>query len=100
MTRKEQILILNNLAISMDQLPFIHEGRMSTEEYINIKTALTLAVKSVRWLDEIEKKVRKAFADPDTENITLHRAQVLADILSIFEYNGATIEKEAQEDGD
>lgn len=99
MTRKEQILILNNLAISMDQLPLIHEGRMSTEEYINVKTALTLAVKSVRWLDEIEKKVRKAFADPDTENITLHRAQVLADILAIFEYNGATIGKEAQEDG-
>ena len=92
MTRKEQILILNNLAISMDQLPLIHEGRMSTEEYINVKTALTLAVKSVRWLDEIEKKVRKAFADPDTEDITLHRAQVLADILAIFEYDGATIE--------
>ena len=92
MTRKEQILILNNLAISMDQLPLIHEGRMSTEEYINVKTALTLAVKSVRWLDEIEKKVRKAFADPETEDITLHRAQVLADILAIFEYDGATIE--------
>lgn len=92
MTRKEQILILNNLAISMDQLPFIHDGRMSTEEYINVKTALTLAVKSVRWLDEIEKKVRKAFADPETEDITLHRAQVLADILAIFEYDGAMIE--------
>ena len=99
MTRKDQILILNNLAISMEQLPLIYEGRMSTEEYINVKTALTLAVKSARWLDEIEKKVRKAFADPDTENITLHRAQVLADILAIFEYNGATIWKEAQEDG-
>ena len=99
MTRKEQILILNNLAISMEQLPLIHEGRMTTEEYINVKTALTLAVKSVRWLDEIEKKVRKAFADPETENITLYRAQVLADILAIFEYNGATIGKEAQEDG-
>ena len=99
MTRKEQILLLNNLAILFDQLPLISKGYISASDYIEMQTALTLSVKSVRWLDEIEKKVRKAFADPETEDITLHRAQVLADILAIFEYNGATIGKEAQEDG-
>lgn len=92
MTRKDQIRILNNFSISLDQLPLIREGHLTTEEYINLRDSLTLAVKSLRWLDEIEKKVRKAFADPETEDITLHRAQVLADILAIFEYDGATIE--------
>ena len=50
--------------------------------------------RSRRRLLAIEKIAREAFNDPDTQDINLYRAQKLADIFAIFEYDGATIEKE------
>ena len=37
-------------------------------------------------LKKIEKIARDAFSDPDTLDINLHRAQALANILALFEY--------------
>lgn len=48
-------------------------------------------------LQEIERIAREAFSNPDTLDINLYRAQALAKIFQIFEYNGATI-GEAKED--
>lgn len=45
-------------------------------------------------LTKIEEIAREAFRDPETQNITLYRAQKLADILAIFEYGGAPKEEE------
>lgn len=45
-----------------------------------------------RWLNKIEQIARGAFNNPDTQDINLYRAQKLADIFAIFEYNGATIQ--------
>ena len=50
--------------------------------------------KSRRRLLVIEKIAREAFNDPDTQDINLYRAQKLADIFALFEYDGATINKE------
>ena len=48
-------------------------------------------------LQEIERIARESFSNPDTLDINLYRAQALAKIFQIFEYNGATI-GEAKED--
>lgn len=45
-------------------------------------------------LQEIERIAREAFNDPDTQDINLYRAQALANIYAIFEYDGATIKRE------
>lgn len=37
-------------------------------------------------LNEIEEIARDAFNDPDTLDINLYRAQALAKVLQIFEY--------------
>ena len=52
-------------------------------------------------LDLIERKVREVFdggsIKTDTNYELYHRAQVLADIFAIFEYDGATIGKEEKQ---
>lgn len=45
-------------------------------------------------LNRIETLAREAFADPETLDINLYRAQKLAEIYQIFEYNGSTIPRE------
>lgn len=50
------------------------------------------------WLDEIENIAREAFSDPDTRDINLYRAQALAKIYQIFEYNGSTIERSGKDE--
>ena len=45
-------------------------------------------------LQAIEKITREAFNNPDTRDINLYRAQALANILAVFEYDGATIKEE------
>lgn len=45
-------------------------------------------------LQEIERITRAAFNNPETQDINLYRAQALANILAVFEYNGATIKRE------
>lgn len=45
-------------------------------------------------LKRIEELAREAFNNPDTINIDLYRAQKLAEIFQIFEYNGSTIPRE------
>lgn len=45
-------------------------------------------------LQEIERIAREAFNDPETQDINLYRAQALANIYAIFEYDGATIKRE------
>ena len=52
-----------------------------------ILEAYDQSIKAIRRLQKIEEMVRKAFSDPDTDNITLHRAQVLANVLAVFEYD-------------
>lgn len=45
-------------------------------------------------LKAIEKITREAFNNPETRDINLYRAQALANILAVFEYDGATIKEE------
>jgi hypothetical protein len=51
-------------------------------------------------LQKIEEIAREAFNNPDTANIDLYRAQKLADIFAIFEYDGATIGLTSKQDQD
>lgn len=66
-------------------------GLVFSERY-----AIEKAIKEIRKLKAIEKITRAAFADPSTNNIDLHRAQALANILAVFEYDGATIKEESK----
>ena len=52
-----------------------------------ILEAYDQSIKAIRRLQKIEKMVRKAFSDPETDNIPLYRSQVLANVLSVFEYD-------------
>lgn len=47
-------------------------------------------------LEQIERIARDAFSDPDTQDINLYRAQALAKIFQIFEYDGATLKKDEE----
>lgn len=65
-----------------------------SEDYNEISDQLEILVelKEARIrLQEIERIARLAFNNPDTQDINLYRAQALAKIFQIFEYNGATI---------
>lgn len=46
------------------------------------------------YLKTIEDIARDAFNDPETLDINYYRAQALANIYAIFEYNGTTIKRE------
>lgn len=52
------------------------------------------------YLRAIENITRKAFDNPETQDINLYRAQALANILAIFEYNGETIRETAPQKED
>ena len=70
-----------------------------SEEYNEIVEQLKLLVelKAARIkLQEIERIAREAFSDPETQDINLYRAQALAKIFQIFEYDGATIKKDEE----
>lgn len=47
-------------------------------------------------LEQIERIARDAFSDPETQDINLYRAQALAKIFQIFEYDGATLKKDEE----
>lgn len=47
-------------------------------------------------LAQIERIAREAFSDPETQDINLYRAQALAKIFQIFEYDGATLKKDEE----
>ena len=49
-------------------------------------------------LDRIENMAREAFSDPATDDINLYRAQALANIFAIFEYDGKTIKEDTDHD--
>ena len=49
-------------------------------------------------LTAIEKIAREAFSNPVTSNINLYRAQKLADIFAIFQYDGLTLSAATQTD--
>lgn len=49
-------------------------------------------------LKKIEKIARDAFSDPDTLDINLHRAQALANILMLFEYEEPTEQPQTDDD--
>ena len=71
-----------------------------SEEYNEIVEQLNLLVelKVARIkLQEIEMIARAAFSNPDTQDINLYRAQALAKIFHIFEYKGATIGVEVED---
>lgn len=51
-------------------------------------------------LRAIEDITRKAFDNPETQDINLYRAQTLANIFAIFEYNGETIRETAPQKED
>ena len=70
------------------------------EEYKEIAEQLELLVElklSRIKLREIEKITREAFNNPETQDINLYRAQALANILAVFEYHGATIGVEVED---
>lgn len=71
-----------------------------SEEYNEIVEQLELLVElklSRIKLREIEKITREAFNNPETQDINLYRAQALANILAVFEYHGATIGVEVED---
>jgi len=70
--------------IKLQEIEVIKGGRY------NGKRALAI-------LGEIERIAREAFSNPDTLDINLYRAQALAKIFQIFEYNGATIGEAKEE---
>ena len=59
-----------------------------------ISNLFTLLSEATEKLDKIEKITREAFNNPDTRDINLYRAQALANILAIFEYDKATTREE------
>ena len=68
-----------------------------SEEYKTIKEELEILteLKEARiYLKTIEDIARDAFSDPETLDINYYRAQALANIYAIFEYNGTTIKRE------
>lgn len=74
---------------------------LDTEEDFDAYTELSdqleilIELKEARVrLQEIERIAREAFNDPETQDINLYRAQALANIYAIFEYDGATIKRE------
>lgn len=88
------INLLKNFLISLEQGEEIFKGRLTVEEYINLKLAITEAIKALERkeaarikLDKIEKIAREAFSNPETQDINLYRAQALARIFQIFEYD-------------
>ena len=70
------------------------------EKYKEIAEQLELLVelKAARiQLQKIERIAREAFSNPDTQDINLYRAQALANIFAVFEYHGATIGVEVED---
>lgn len=83
--RADAILsFLTEVKLTIDNAPTITPGGR-----YNGKRALSL-------LSEIEKIARDAFNDPDTLDINLYRAQALARIFQLFEYNN----EEAADNGE
>ena len=48
--------------------------------------AIRMLTEDGQKLEEIESITRESFSDPETQDITLHRAQALANILTIFDH--------------
>lgn len=66
-----------------------------TIEEITSQLEILIELKEARIrLSRIEEIAREAFNQPDTADIDLYRAQKLAEIFQIFEYNGSTIPRE------
>lgn len=92
---------MRNYEISKDEIsyrcPLLDKD---SEEYNEIVEQLELLVElklSRIKLREIEKITREAFNNPETQDINLYRAQALANILAVFEYHGATIGVEVED---
>lgn len=91
----DRVLAMLNRPLEMDEkgkLPFYYIGRQALEE-----TASTIKELGF-WLKQIENIAREAFSDPDTRDINLYRAQALAKIYQIFEYNGSAIERSGKDE--
>lgn len=58
---------------------------------LNKDERLSVSKRANQILEKIEEIAREAFNSPVTGDINLYRAQKLADIFAIFEYDGATI---------
>lgn len=74
-----------------------YDPEEDSEDYNEISDQLEILVelKEARIrLQEIERIAREAFNNPETQDINLYRAQALANIYAIFEYDGATIKRE------
>ena len=74
--------------------PLLVKDSEDYQEIIDLIKIFIELKKSRIKLQEIERISREAFSNPETQDINLYRAQKLADIFAIFEYNGATIKKE------
>lgn len=72
--------------------PIYYISRLAMEETI------TLIYNLSSMLSVIEEKSIEAFNNPDTRDINLYRAQKLAEIFQIFEYNGSTIERSGKDE--
>ena len=53
---------------------------------ICLDEAIRMLTEDGQKLQEIESITREAFSDPKTQDINLHMAQALANILNIFEH--------------
>jgi hypothetical protein len=53
---------------------------------ICLDEAIRMMTEDGQKLEEIENITREAFSDPETQDINLHRAQALANILTIFDH--------------
>lgn len=91
----DRVLAMLNRPLEMDEkgkLPFYYIGRQALEETSGTIKELGFLLK------EIEKIARDAFDNPDTLSINLYRAQALAKIYQIFEYNGSAIERSGKDE--
>ena len=71
--------------------PLLDKDSDDYQEILDQLESLVELKESRIKLREIERIAREAFSNPETQDINLYRAQKLADIFAIFEYNGATI---------
>ena len=84
----------------MDELnSMINDFKLLTTLFSNAPLTISNSdsrdvIKYLTWLKAIGKICEQAFGDPETEDINLYRAQALANIYAIFQYDGKTLKED------
>lgn len=83
----------------MDELiRMINDFKLLTTLFTNVPLTISNSdardvIKYLTWLKTIGEICEQAFSDPETEDINLYRAQALANIYAIFQYDGKTLKE-------